>query len=326
MTPTGSDTNPGTLAAPWKTVQKALNTLTAGQSALLRAGTYAQNLTATRGGSATAPITIRNYPGERAILRPGTGATNNQPLQLASGAQYLRFSGLTFEAANGPSTTNIYAYGTSHDIEFSDCENRTSARQGFFSEKTTARIHIIGCSFHDNGGSGPIQLDHHIYIQGTNHLILNNLLHRAPNGNAIQVYPSNTGILIAGNTIDSAFREGIIIGSDGTNTTANALIINNIITNTRAAIATYWGASTGTNNIARNNLAYNTSEEAFMGTDIEFSENIVADPLYAAPDDHHLQAGSPALSRADPDYVNPTDLDRTPRPQNDAPDLGAYEN
>jgi len=37
---TGSDTNPGTLAAPWKTVQKAANTALPGQTVCVRGGVY----------------------------------------------------------------------------------------------------------------------------------------------------------------------------------------------------------------------------------------------------------------------------------------------
>jgi hypothetical protein len=40
VSPVGSDGNPGTLRRPWKTVEKALETLRPGQRALVRAGTY----------------------------------------------------------------------------------------------------------------------------------------------------------------------------------------------------------------------------------------------------------------------------------------------
>jgi hypothetical protein len=143
VAPTGSDANPGTPTAPWRTVQKALNTLTAGQVALVRQGTYTESLRMVRGGTATAPITIRNYPGERPIVNAATGQTDNVTLQLGTGAAFVRFQGLTLQGATGPSTTNVYAWGTAHDIELSNLEVRNSTRQGFFSEKTTAGIQIL---------------------------------------------------------------------------------------------------------------------------------------------------------------------------------------
>ena len=133
MSPTGSDSNPGSIDQPWQTVQKALSTLQAGEIAYLRGGTYSQNLLLNRAGTATAPFTIRNYPGEQPVLQPGTGQTDNIPLQLANGAAYVRFQGLIFEGATGSSTTNVYARGSAHDIELSACEIRGSQRQGFFS-------------------------------------------------------------------------------------------------------------------------------------------------------------------------------------------------
>ena len=239
ISPTGSDTNAGTLAAPWRTVQKALSTLTAGQTAYVRGGTYAQNLTMMRGGTVSSPITIREFPGEQAILAAGSGESNNMPLEIGNGAAYVRFQGLTFDGATGSSTTNIYAWGNAHDVEFSDCEVRNSQRQGFFSEKTNSHIQIIGCRFHDNGGTGPVQLDHNIYIEGSYNAVIGNVLEGAVNGNGIQVYPSSDHIVIASNTITDNFREGIIIGSDGSTTTTDALIVNNIITNSQTAISTY---------------------------------------------------------------------------------------
>jgi hypothetical protein len=324
---TGSDSNAGSSAAPWRTIQKAVNTLAAGQIALVRGGTYTENVSMGRGGTSSAPITIKNYPGEKPVIHAASSASDNMPLHLTSGAQYVRFQGLTFDGATGSSTTNIYADGTSHDIEFSNCEDRNSARQGFFSERSTARIQIIDCYFHDNGGKGPIQLDHQIYIEGSYHAIINNLLVRAPNGNGIQVYPSNDNITIAGNTINSVFRDGIIVGSDGSTTTNNAMVVNNIITNARSGVVTYWGGSQGSGNVARNNLAYNTSDTPFSGSGMTFSNNMTADPMYTAPgsDNYRPQSASPALSKADGNYTNPMDLDQVSRPQGGGPDIGAYE-
>jgi hypothetical protein len=45
VSPTGSDSNAGTLSAPWQTVQKAFNTATGGQTVCFRGGTSAFALT-----------------------------------------------------------------------------------------------------------------------------------------------------------------------------------------------------------------------------------------------------------------------------------------
>jgi hypothetical protein len=45
IAPTGNDANPGTLVAPWRTLQKAADTMVAGDTAFIRAGTYRETVT-----------------------------------------------------------------------------------------------------------------------------------------------------------------------------------------------------------------------------------------------------------------------------------------
>ena len=54
----GSDFNPGTSAAPWKTIQKAADTIAAGSVAHVRAGTYDERVIVTKSGSRGAFITF----------------------------------------------------------------------------------------------------------------------------------------------------------------------------------------------------------------------------------------------------------------------------
>jgi Protein of unknown function (DUF1565) len=69
----GNDNNAGTLAAPWRTIQKAANTVHAGDTVQVRAGTYNEVVTMKTSGNATQGyITFANYPGEAPIV-DGTG-------------------------------------------------------------------------------------------------------------------------------------------------------------------------------------------------------------------------------------------------------------
>lgn len=67
----GADEHAGTLAAPWRTVGHALTQLSPGETLCLRAGVYYERLRISLAGRAAAPITIRGYPGERAVLDGG---------------------------------------------------------------------------------------------------------------------------------------------------------------------------------------------------------------------------------------------------------------
>ena len=69
----GNDNNAGTLAAPWRTIQHAANTVKAGDTVQVRAGTYNEVVTLQTSGNATSGyITFQNYPGEAPIV-DGTG-------------------------------------------------------------------------------------------------------------------------------------------------------------------------------------------------------------------------------------------------------------
>ncbi len=62
---TGNDANAGTAAKPWRTISKAVRTLTAGQAAYVHYGTYNESLSiTTRDGTSSAPIFLMGAPGE----------------------------------------------------------------------------------------------------------------------------------------------------------------------------------------------------------------------------------------------------------------------
>ncbi len=69
---TGSDSNPGTQTAPWRTIQHAADTVHAGSTVNVRGGVYEELLSVTSSGNATdGYVTFRSYPGETAILDAG---------------------------------------------------------------------------------------------------------------------------------------------------------------------------------------------------------------------------------------------------------------
>lgn len=65
----GSDTSgTGTLTNPWRTLTFARNSLYAGDTLILRGGVYREYLALLHSGTATDPIVIKGYPGERATV------------------------------------------------------------------------------------------------------------------------------------------------------------------------------------------------------------------------------------------------------------------
>jgi len=64
----GADTNPGTLAQPFRTIQKAASTLAAGDTCLVRRGVYRETVVPARSGSPGASITFRPYGTEQVTI------------------------------------------------------------------------------------------------------------------------------------------------------------------------------------------------------------------------------------------------------------------
>jgi hypothetical protein len=91
----GNDLNPGTEAQPFRTIQHAADTVTAGDTVYIKAGTYQEQITITASGTADNSITFQNYGSDEVIINGG----NANNVILLDGADYIRFRGL--EARNG---------------------------------------------------------------------------------------------------------------------------------------------------------------------------------------------------------------------------------
>ncbi|QBE61932.1 choice-of-anchor Q domain-containing protein [Pseudoduganella lutea] len=78
----GNNANPGTEDRPFATIQKAHDVMTPGQTVLVRNGTYTNpwNYTVVMirtSGTEGAPITYRNYPGERPLVKTTKGKNHH---------------------------------------------------------------------------------------------------------------------------------------------------------------------------------------------------------------------------------------------------------
>jgi hypothetical protein len=148
----GADSNPGTLAAPWLTIQNAANTLAPGDTVLVRGGVYNERVTMNVSGSSTNnPITFQNYPGETPIV-DGTGlavpsADYAAGLFEFTTASYIILQG--FEIRNYQTNSaslvpaGIDITGAPHDLTF--ISNRVHDIANF---NTTANANAYGIAVH----------------------------------------------------------------------------------------------------------------------------------------------------------------------------------
>ena len=100
---TGSDSNPGSQARPWRTLQKAADTLVAGDTVKILPGTYVAKFTPKNSGKAGALITYTADPGT--VILDGSGVTmsgdaNGDGLVQIQGKSYIKVQNLTLRNAS----------------------------------------------------------------------------------------------------------------------------------------------------------------------------------------------------------------------------------
>ena len=94
----GADTNPGSLSQPFRTVSRGLAALVAGDILFIRGGEYVENINrAVAKGTQDLPIQVKNYDGERPVIRG---------LFWLSGADFWVLDGINVTWLEGTSASN----------------------------------------------------------------------------------------------------------------------------------------------------------------------------------------------------------------------------
>jgi hypothetical protein len=231
---TGNDNNPGTMDAPWKTIQKAANSVQPGDVVCVRGGTYNERVTINVSGTAGAYITFQSYPGETAIL-DGTGLTvpaGDNGMVYIKDRAYIIVKG--FEIRNYKTSTKYYVpigvriTGTSHHIEIRNNVIHHIEHNGTTTNGTDAH----GIAVHGTSGSSAI---HDIIIDG-------NALYSLKLGSseALVINGNVDGWQVTNNVIHDVDNIGIdVIGFEGTapsnDQARNGLIAYNDVYNINSA-------------------------------------------------------------------------------------------
>lgn len=179
----GSDSNAGSLASPLASLGKALSLVKAGDTVMIRGGTYNGNsngwgsLTPTVSGTASAPITVQNYNGEKVTIDTGSPGMSGTFVYLKSSANYLTFSGLnitnfavgfnlnqashinlhdltmSYMGSYGSTSTEgwgIVTFSGTHDISITGCDINHVAGPGIAMLSNTYNVTIADTVSHDN--------------------------------------------------------------------------------------------------------------------------------------------------------------------------------
>jgi len=110
----GSDLNPGTESQPWKTIQKAAATITAGDTVLIHSGTYYEKVMPVNSGTDGYYITYQGF-GDGEVIIDAEGGTRSGCIEVA-GKAYLRFIGLHLRNAGYANLNAAFSAfsGTNH--------------------------------------------------------------------------------------------------------------------------------------------------------------------------------------------------------------------
>jgi PKD repeat protein len=316
----GSDANPGSQLAPWRTIQKAFNALQPGQTALVGDGTYMESVVTSRAGTPTAPITVKAAVGARPIWK----ATTSHALRVDAAGAYLVVQGFVIRDYPGSSGGNVDLYG--HDLSIVGNEITASGDQGIYTDEVSDRIAVSRNWIHHNG-LGRTHQSHGIYLQGDDHVVVDNVSHDQPYGFGIQVYDAGDRARVVHNTITHNAYSGIVAGGAGG--VSGVVIRNNVLAHNR-----YWGVARDstcpTASVADHNVLWANGSGPAQGgcTGLSYAGgNRTTDPLLAdaTARNLHLRTGSSAIDYGLASEAPADDFDQQPRPQGAGPDAGAYE-
>lgn len=254
VSPAGSDSNPGTKARPWKTVQHAADRLLPGQTVFLRAGTYRERVLPARSGTAGRYITYAAYPGEAPVI---DGATVTLPDDLAglfeiAGRGYIRVSGLRIVNARPNKDNAGIMVIRSHDVvvERNRTSNTTSSGVGVWGSRNvvvsanditracsggyqesltvagTDGFDVVGNVVHDTAKEGICLKD-----GSRNGKARGNTVHHV---RAVGIYTdawdkATSGIEISANTVHDTGSDGIALASEMGGRLSSVRVVNNVV-------------------------------------------------------------------------------------------------
>jgi hypothetical protein len=113
----GNDKNSGSFTAPWRTIQHAANTVTAGATVYVEGGVYNESVNFPASGTSSNPIIFANYPSQTSVI-DGTGLAVNgtQGLVNIIDQSYVTIRGFEIRnyttASSGPTPAGIWVTGS----------------------------------------------------------------------------------------------------------------------------------------------------------------------------------------------------------------------
>ncbi|MEX5744612.1 DUF1565 domain-containing protein [Massilia sp. X63] len=313
VSPSGSDSNPGTRDEPFRTLTRAAQAVTPGTTVHVAPGTYFGGVRTNTHGTAEARIVFEST--ERGGARLVPPLDSRQPAAWDNRANYLDIIGFEIDGSQYQSgmkwLSGIYNGGSHNGVHYNHihhigndvpCEAKGGAGIGIDSYYKGIDAEVVGNQVHDIGPPD-CRYMHGIYIS-TTASVRDNVIYRA-SGAGIHLWHDANHVSIRGNTVVGS-GTGIVIGggdfyhSKGPNDHTHAA--NNIVYDNGHGILEQ--GAIGDNISYRNNLVFqNAGGDWKLSAGRRHTGTITAAPLFAdynrtlpAPD-FRLQPGSPAIGK-----------------------------
>lgn len=336
MSPTGSDSNAGTQAAPVRTIVKASQLAKPSTTIHVAAGTYTGSFTTSVSGTSSARIRYVSDTRWGAKIVPPSSGNTSAWINLGS---YVDIEGFDIDGQSGPTWRNgIFDQGSSNIISNNQihhiatnvgCDSNGGAGYTTATSSAGANLTVTSNVVHHMGYAGCNTI-HGIYLT-TSGTIKNNVVYQV-GADAITLWHDAANINILNNTVFASGTGILVGGGDFYHTTTGAdyvTVANNIIVNnSKIGIREY--GTVGSHNVFANNLTYGNTTNWSLLNGHTHSGDVTADPQFVTyvadgGGDYRLKSTSPAIDKGSSTYTASTDITGMSRPQGAAPDIGAYE-
>ena len=211
ISPNGNDSGNGSQSTPWRTVQKAANTVNAGDTVVLMDGTYTQgSVNFSRSGTADKPIVFKAQNKWKAVIASTSGCEPGFSIK----ASYITVKDLTFSVAGSACST--YTSSNAHIRAWNTVKatpsNPTTGAVGFHADGlklTSGRARSEGLKSNQD------------------YTIIENV----EADNALELF-NNKNSIIRNNLVTGQDQAGVSIFAKGG--VRNAQIYNNVVRNNHA--------------------------------------------------------------------------------------------
>lgn len=335
---TGSDTNSGSQAAPFRTIAKAASAAKPSTTIHVASGSYG-NVSTTVSGNATGRIRIVSDTKWGAKIA-GTGTEAHWDNR----GSYVDIVGFDI---SGSGRLGIVNYGSFtkieanhvHDLKISGGCTGSGGAGIVDANYSATDDDIIGNVVHDIGVPGSCNGVQGIYHSNLRGHIFNNIVYRV-SAWGIHLWHAANNVVIANNTVFAngagGMGGGIEFGvgdSPGGVVLDNTTVANNIVYGNATGIVQYCysgQACIGSHNTVANNLVYGNGGSAISLRVGSATGTVVADPQFVnyqsnGSGDYHLKSTSPAVDKGSATGAPAFDIEQAARPKGGAFDIGAYE-